>query len=58
MASRRACAGDRTVGFVTIRQHTECAAEVHVMAVHPDWRRRGAGSLLLAHVEPGLVEVL
>ena len=46
-----ACSGARIVGFITIRQHTECAAEVQVMAVREELHRRGVGGQLLAHAE-------
>lgn len=42
---------DRVVGFLTYRQHSQYAAEVHVMGVHPEAHRRGVGRALLSAVE-------
>lgn len=39
------------VGFLTLKQHTPYAAEIHVMAVLPDWHRHGVGRALLAASE-------
>lgn len=39
------------VGFVTVKQHFENAAEVHVMGVRPDFHRQGVGRTLLNEAE-------
>ncbi|MGD8625827.1 MAG: GNAT family N-acetyltransferase [Anaerolineae bacterium] len=46
-----AAVGDRVVGFLTLNQHSDYAAEIHVMAVHPDFHRQGIGRALLAEAE-------
>jgi ribosomal protein S18 acetylase RimI-like enzyme len=40
----------RVVGFLTIQQHFEAAAEITWMAVHAAYRRRGIGHALIAHL--------
>ncbi len=37
--------------FLTLRQHTPHAAEIHVMAVDPEYHRRGLGRALVARAE-------
>ena len=49
-----AWAGSEVVGFLTIRQHSEHAAEIHVMGVRPDMHRRGVGRVLVQRVEADL----
>ena len=44
------------VGFLTLKQHTPYAAEIHVMAVLLDWHRHGVGRALLAASEAYLRE--
>jgi ribosomal protein S18 acetylase RimI-like enzyme len=44
------------VGFLTLKQHTEYAAEIHVMGVLPEMHRRGVGRALLARAEAYLQE--
>lgn len=34
---------DQVTGFITLREHNPRAAEIHVIAVHPDHHRRGIG---------------
>ncbi len=43
--------GDPPIGFLTIWQHSAAAAEVYVMAVMPDYHRRGVGRALLTAAE-------
>jgi ribosomal protein S18 acetylase RimI-like enzyme len=38
---------DRVIGFVTLKETSEDALELHVMGVLPAWHRRGAGRALL-----------
>jgi ribosomal protein S18 acetylase RimI-like enzyme len=45
----------QAVGFLTFRQHSHYAAEVHVMGVHPRMHRQGVGRALLRAVESYLV---
>ena len=39
------------VGFLTLRQHTAYAAEIHVMGVRPEMHQRGVGKTLLDKAE-------
>ena len=45
-----------TIGFLTLREHSEHAAEIHVMAVRPGLHRHGVGRALLARAEEYLRE--
>lgn len=47
--------GHPAVGILLVHRHFPQAAEVHLMAVHPDWHRRGVGRQLLAAAEADLV---
>lgn len=52
VVSRPACGGhefrpDQVLGFVTLKETSESAVELHVMGVLPAWRRRGAGRALV-----------
>ena len=55
MPSFLAVVSGRAVGFLTFRQHSHYAAEVHVMGVHPQMHRQGVGRALLRAVESHLV---
>lgn len=44
------------VGFLTLKQHTEFAAEIHVMGVRPLAHHRGVGRALLERAEAYLRE--
>lgn len=46
-----ALADDDVIGFLTVRQHNECAAEIHVMGVHPEMHGNGVGRTLVTRVE-------
>jgi GNAT superfamily N-acetyltransferase len=46
----------KAVGFLTLKQHTTYAAEVHVMGVHPEMHRQGVGQALIDEVEAYLQE--
>jgi chloramphenicol 3-O-phosphotransferase/GNAT superfamily N-acetyltransferase len=39
------------VGFLTLKQHSPYAAEIHVMGVQPETHRQGVGKALLAQAE-------
>jgi GNAT superfamily N-acetyltransferase len=43
--------GDEDVGLLTLVRHSPYAAEVSVMAVLPEFHRRGIGQALLGHAE-------
>jgi GNAT superfamily N-acetyltransferase len=49
-----AVANGRAVGFLTFRQHSKYAAEIHVMGVHPRVHRQGVGRALMGAVETNL----
>jgi len=38
---------NETIGFLSLEQHTPYAAEIHVMAVLPEWHRHGMGRKLV-----------
>lgn len=43
-----ACDADGTlIGFITLRPDNEATNEIHVMAVHPSYHRRGIGRMLI-----------
>jgi GNAT superfamily N-acetyltransferase len=55
LVSRPACGGreyrpDQALGFVTLRETSKDALELHVMGVLPAWHRRGAGRVLVERV--------
>jgi GNAT superfamily N-acetyltransferase len=47
-------AGDTVVGLLLLRRHFEQSSEIHLIAVDPDWHRRGVGRALVALVEAEL----
>jgi ribosomal protein S18 acetylase RimI-like enzyme len=40
-----------TVGFLTLKEHSEFAAEIHVMGVVPEFHRKGVGRALVRRAE-------
>jgi ribosomal protein S18 acetylase RimI-like enzyme len=46
-----AYANERAVGFVSLNVHNEWTAEVHVMAIHPNFHRHGIGRDLIKTAE-------
>jgi len=44
----------QVVGFLSVRQHSEYAAEVHVMGVRPQQHRKGIGRALMDAAEAHL----
>lgn len=42
--------GAAVVGVLLVRRHHPEAAEIHLMAVHPSWHRRGVGRALVETV--------
>ena len=46
--------GDEAVGILVVRRHSPFAAEVYVMAVLPQYHRRGIGRRMIAHAEHAL----
>lgn len=47
--------GPTPVGILAIKEHFPESAEIYVMGVRPQWRRRGVGTSLLWHAEEWLV---
>lgn len=43
--------GERAIGFYSLNFHNEFTAEIHVMAVRPEFHRHGLGRELQAHAE-------
>jgi len=48
-------ADGEAVGITLVERHFPAAAEVFLMAVHPQWHRRGVGRAMLATAEADLV---
>ncbi len=44
----------QVIGFLSIKQHNEFAAEIYVMAVHPQFHRQGVGKQLVEYAEQEL----
>lgn len=42
---------DRVIGFLTLKEHNDYAAEIHVMGILPEMHRRGVGRALIETVE-------
>ncbi len=51
METRVIRSGARVVGFLTMNVHNESTAEIHVMAIDPEWRRQGIGRSLCRSAE-------
>lgn len=47
-------AGGEGIGVLLAQRHFPGSAEIHLMAVHPRWHRRGVGTALVATLEPRL----
>jgi ribosomal protein S18 acetylase RimI-like enzyme len=47
--------GGVNIGFLTLKEHSSCAAEIFVMGVSPSHQRRGIGRRLLGAAEAYLV---
>ena len=45
------------VGLASVNHHNECTAELHVIAVHPEFHRKGIGRLLIDTVESHLKQL-
>jgi len=41
----------KAVGFITIKQHNEYSAEIHIIGVYPDLHHQGVGRALLEKAE-------
>jgi GNAT superfamily N-acetyltransferase len=51
-----ATAGGALIGFLSVREHFPESAEIHVMAVRPEWHRRAVGSALVEAAERWLAD--
>jgi len=51
-----AYAGERVIGFVSLKQHNVSAAEIYVMGVLPEAHRQGVGRALIARAQVWLRE--
>jgi ribosomal protein S18 acetylase RimI-like enzyme len=49
-----ACAAERVIGFVSLKQHTPYSAEIYVMGVLPEAHRQGIGRALINQAQDGL----
>jgi GNAT superfamily N-acetyltransferase len=49
-----ACIEERPVGLASLYLHNEYTAELHVIAVHPEFHRKGIGRLLMKALESHL----
>jgi GNAT superfamily N-acetyltransferase len=47
-------ADEKIVGFLTLMEHNQYSAEIHVMAVSPEWHRKGVGRELVHSAEDHL----
>lgn len=41
----------KAIGFLTIKEHNQYSAEIHIMGVYPELHHRGIGRLLLQEAE-------
>lgn len=51
-----ACVSGEPIGIITLHQHFEHAAEIHLMAVLSQYHRRGVGRMMVAFAEQHLLE--
>ena len=51
LSNHAALVDDRVIGVALTRRHTAHAAELVLLAVHPDWHRRGVGRRLVSAAE-------
>ena len=51
MSTILAMHGDQAIGFMTLERHAPKSGELHVLAIRPEWHRRGVGAALLAATE-------
>ena len=49
-------AEERVIGFVSLKQHNDCAAEIYVMGVLPEAHRQGVGRALITQAQAWLKE--
>jgi ribosomal protein S18 acetylase RimI-like enzyme len=46
----------QVMGFITIKEHNEYSAEIHIIGVHPGAHRKGIGQALICAAEKDLQE--
>ena len=42
---------DHPIGFMRLEHHFPASAELHVLAIRPEWHRKGVGAAMLAAIE-------
>ena len=47
--------GANVIGFLTIKMHFPQSADIHCLAIHPDYHRKGIGTILIEEVEKELI---
>ena len=47
--------GANVIGFLTIKMHFPQSADIHCLAIHPDYHRKGIGTILIEAVEKELI---
>ncbi len=47
--------GENVIGFLTVKMHFPQSAEIHCMAIHPDYHRQGIGRQLIQELENHLL---
>ena len=47
--------GANVIGFLTIKMHFPQSADIHCLAIHPDYHRKGVGTTLIEEVEKELI---
>jgi GNAT superfamily N-acetyltransferase len=51
-----ALSGDKVLGFLTLKQHFPCSAEIFVMGCLPEVQRQGTGRALVERAEAWLLD--
>ena len=51
-------AGKRMIGYMALSETSDCSFELHNLCIHPDYRGRGFGELLVAHAKAETVRLI
>lgn len=51
-------AGKRMIGYMALSETSDCSCELRNLCVHPDFRGRGFGELLVAHAKAETVRLI
>ncbi len=46
---------ENVIGFLTVKMHFPQSADIHCLAIHPDYHRKGIGTILIEEVEKELI---